>query len=370
LSAYDQLRLELHEDEEVAQGKARWAQAEEWSEWASPSFVVDQSGKGLLGRPIRDYRWVNSQTMDYAWPSPSAEACLARAQKASLLSTPDCIWGFIQLPVAADTSRLLALATRRGILFPQVLYLGPKQGPGLFQGLMDSTFGRLRGPDDETFHSIFMDDVCIATEGYEGDSDDDIVARHALHCELFLGAALKRRIQFKLTKCRWCLREVSLLGFRVGQGARRLDPAKIQGLRDWPDPQSPDDLVSFRAYANFIKEYIPGYYDFDHLLRPYAKKGARIEDFRKDPEAVQAFKGLKAALAADALLHSPDWSKAADGSCPFELYVDASDYAWGCTLAQRPSPDKAPRPVAVYSRSFTATETAWSAFERELFAIR
>ena len=89
LSEYDQLRLEFHEDMEVQQGKARWATEGEWSSWGSPSFVTDQEGKGLLGRPIRDYRWFNSQSEDISWPSPNAERCLSRAQEAALLSTAD-----------------------------------------------------------------------------------------------------------------------------------------------------------------------------------------------------------------------------------------------------------------------------------------
>ncbi len=48
LSAYDQMRLELHEDEEVAQGKAYWVTAGQSGEWASPSFVVDSAAKGSL----------------------------------------------------------------------------------------------------------------------------------------------------------------------------------------------------------------------------------------------------------------------------------------------------------------------------------
>ena len=56
LSRYDQLRLEYHEDCEVSEGKARWLLPGERSEWGSPSFVVDQDGKGLMGRPVRDYR--------------------------------------------------------------------------------------------------------------------------------------------------------------------------------------------------------------------------------------------------------------------------------------------------------------------------
>ena len=50
--------------------------------------------------------------------------------------------------------------------------------------------------------------------------------------------------------------------------------------------------------------------------------------------------------------------------------MDASEYGWGCVLAQRAVPGGAPRPIAAYSRSFSTTESAWSAWERELFAYR
>ena len=68
----------------------------------------------------------------------------------------------------------------------------------------------------------------------------------------------------------------------------------------------------------------------------------------------------------------PDYAAAADpmSGRPFELYVDASDFAWGCCLAQRACKGGAPRPIAVFSRSFTSTDRAWSTFERELYGER
>ena len=52
------------------------------------------------------------------------------------------------------------------------------------------------------------------------------------HCTAFLEAARRRRIQFKLAKCRWAQREVQLLGFVVGGGVRRVDPEKVKSLRE------------------------------------------------------------------------------------------------------------------------------------------
>ena len=131
LSEFDQKRLEYHEDVEVAEGKAVWADPGGSYSWGSPSFVVDQTGKGVLGRPVRDYRWPNSQTLDTAWPAADAEACLRRAQSGTIHSSFDCVWGFTQIGVTPETSEILALNTRRGLLLPKVLYFGPKQGPGI-----------------------------------------------------------------------------------------------------------------------------------------------------------------------------------------------------------------------------------------------
>ena len=189
---------------------------------------------------------------------------------------------------------------------------------------------------------------------------------------LFLRAAVPRHIQFKLEKSQFAQRRINLLGFVIEDGRRKLCPKKVEALRRWPEPKSLEDLVSFRAFVNFVREYIPGLHTHERALRPYAKKGARFSDYQKDKAAQDAFQALKNGIYEDAALHSADYSAAADPGSgrPLELYVDASDLAWGCTLAQRQEVGGAPRPIAVYSRSFTETEAAWSTFERELYAIR
>ena len=68
-------------------------------------------------------------------------------------------------------------------------------------------------------------------------------------------------------------------------------------------------------------------------------------------KAQQAFGALREALAEEAVLCSPDYAAAADpegSGRGFELWVDASEYAWGCVLAQRETPGGVPRPIAVY----------------------
>ena len=274
----------------------------------------------------------------------------------------DCVWGFTQIPIDEATQELLTLTTRRGLLHPHVLYFGAKQGPSIFQRLMDMTFGGLRDEAGDEFTSIFIDDVNIATEKLNADEPrEETEERHIRHLELFFEAARERKISFKLVKSRWMFPQVDLLGFVVGSRVRKVDAGKAKALRDWPDPSCLEDIVSMRAYANYIREYIPNFADMDVHLRPYLKKGARIAGYQKDDHATKAYSDMRASVAEDAELACVDYRLAAKGiagGCPLELYIDASDYAWAATLAQRPAPEKAPRPIAVFNKSFTTTETS------------
>ena len=102
-------------------------------------------------------------------------------------------------------------------------------------------------------------------------------------------------------------------------------------------PTSTDDIVSFHAFANYLKEYIPTFYDHVRYLKPYLKKGASFAPFETDVNARQAFLNLRDSLSKDAALYTPDFWAAANPEVrgrSFELWVDASEFAWGCVLAQ------------------------------------
>ena len=93
---------------------------------------------------------------------------MTRAQKGSLHTSVDCVWGFTQIGVTEGTSKPLALITRRGLLLPKVLYFGPKQGPGIFHGLVDETVGPLRDDKGEQFLTAFVGDCTVSTDGVRG----------------------------------------------------------------------------------------------------------------------------------------------------------------------------------------------------------
>ena len=176
-----------------------------------------------------------------------------------------------------------------------------------------------------------MDDCTLSTEAYDGDTDEDVVNRHIEHCEIFLSAATTMNIQFKLAKSKF---------------AQEYMAARIES---WPAPSSLDDVASFRAYCNYVREFIPSFSTLEAPLRPYMRKGAKFQEYLNDSAATGTFKKLKTALATEVGLATLDYTAASDAASgrPIELRVDASDIAWAATLAQKSRRDGPLRPVAV-----------------------
>ena len=99
-----------------------------------------------------------------------------------------------------------------------------------------------------------------------------MVERHLRQVEIFCEVASAKNIQFNFgkTKLGWSI--IPLLGFVVGEGAKTVQQGQAQALNDWPDPTSLEDVVSFRAFANYLREFIPRFSELDQRLKTATKK--------------------------------------------------------------------------------------------------
>ena len=94
-------------------------------------------------------------------------------------------------------------------------------------------------------------------------------------------------------------------------------------------------MNSMFHFANYLREFIPGFIDLVQPLKAYRKKGAKWEDYLNDKKAQEAAERLRHAVATEAPLTNPDYEAARDyirTGRPFMLFVDASDY-WVCSCA-------------------------------------
>ena len=88
-----------------------------------------------------------------------------------------------------------------------------------------------------------MDDTLIATSTSLQDHRDathdvlDLLQEH----DLFL----------KKKKCRWEVDSIDYLGLILEKGVTRMDPTKVEGIKNWPRPTKVKDVRSFLGFATF-----------------------------------------------------------------------------------------------------------------------
>ena len=147
----------------------------------------------------------------------------------------DEVWGFSQIGLTENAKEILQVCAPDGLYRWNNFPFGPKQGPGICQQFNDFAF---KGLEDT---NIYIDDFHTANKTFE-EHIDSLVK--------LLGRGREHGVQWRLSKCRFCQEEVTLVGFNVSSKGRTPDPTKVTALREWPWPEGISDLTSIFAFAN------------------------------------------------------------------------------------------------------------------------
>jgi hypothetical protein len=197
---------------------------------------------------------------------------------------------------------------------------------------------------------IYMDDILLFAKTKEELREmTKRVLRRLREKDLFL----------KLEKCQFEKEEIDFLGMIISQDSVKMDPVKLAGIEEWPEPTTVRQVRSFLGFCNFYRRFIGNYSEIAHPLTSLTKKN---EPYTWTPERQQSFETLKSAFLKAPILSMPDPSK------QYHLEADASKRAVGAVLKQY---DRAGhlRPVAYLSHTLSPTEQNYQVYDRELLAI-
>ena len=68
-----------------------------------------------------------------------------------------------------------------------------------------------------------------------------------------------------MSKCEFFVPETKFLGMIVGRDGIRMDPEKVQTVRDWRSPSCLTDVQAFIGFSNFYRRFIR---DFSKIVAP------------------------------------------------------------------------------------------------------
>jgi hypothetical protein len=130
-------------------------------------------------------------------------------------------------------------------------------------------------------------------------------------------------LYLKPEKCEFHKKEVEYLGVIAGNGQVKMDPVKVKGLTDWPQPTKVKELRSFLGFGNYYKNFIPNYSLIAHPLHDLTRRNHK---WKWDLQQHIAFDTLKRLFTSYPVLRNTDHEK------KFILTTDTSAYAIGATL--------------------------------------
>ena len=89
---------------------------------------------------------------------------------------------------------------------------------------------------------------------------------------------LREKMLFaKLSKCDFCLKEVSFLGHIVSVEGIRVDHAKIEVIVIWKPPRNVTKVRSFLGLAGYYRRFVKEFFVIASTLTKLRRKGVKFE---------------------------------------------------------------------------------------------
>ncbi len=317
--------------------------ANEPSEWCSMGFFVPKPNSEDV-RLVTDFRRLNMEVKRAVKPFPSTRDIIRGVEaKSKFFCKMDAVQGYFQLPLAEESRPLTTFILESG----RYRYL---KGP---MGLCAT-------------NDAFCEATDRAFEGQKGTQkivDDGLTGGHDLpHLESRVRKILNkcRELNIVLSKKKFDISSsITFAGHIISHNGIRPDPAKVEAIKEFPEPTNLTEVRSFLGLANQLGYFIP---DLTHVCRPIHELTKKDTAFLWSPAQDHAFQNAKEILTGDLLVHP------FDSTLDTELYTDASRLGLGYLLLQK-AKDGSNRLIRCGSRALTDAETRYAVTELECLAI-
>jgi hypothetical protein len=119
--------------------------------------------------------------------------------------------------------------------------------------------------------------------------------------------------------------ELIYLGFVISANELKMDPEKVEVIKNWPSLRNIFKVRSFHGLASFYQKFIRNFSGISTAMMDTVKK--RHKSFHWTAEAEKRFNLLKRKITEQPVFVFPDFQKT------FQVKCDARGYAIGAVLS-------------------------------------
>jgi hypothetical protein len=165
----------------------------------------------------------------------------------------------------------------------------------------------------------------------------------------------QEKLMINMKKSSFMRTKIFYLGFVISANELKMDPKKINAIKNWPSPKSMFEVWIFHALSSFYRKFIQNFSGISTLMMDTVKKRHRY--FHWTGEAEKSFNLLKKKIIEQPILVFPYFSKT------FQVRCDTIGFSIGTVLSQEN------RLVVYFSEKLNETKIKYSTYDKEFYAV-
>jgi hypothetical protein len=313
---------------------------ESLSPCAVPTVLSPKKDGGW--RMCTDSRAINKITIRYRFPLPRMDDLMDFLSEAMYFSKIDLKSGYHQIRMREGDEWKTTFKTNEGLYEWLVMPFGLTNASSTFMRLMNEVLREFIGK----FVVVYLDDILIFSK---------TKAEHLKHLTIVMKKLQQEKLLINMKKSSFMKTELIYLGFVISANELRMDPDKVEVIKNWPSPRNVFEVRSFHGLASFYQKFIRNFSGISATMMDTVKK--RHKSFHWTTEAEKSFNLLNRKITEQPVLVLPDFQKT------FQVKCDASGFSIGAVLSQED------RPVAYFSEKLDEVKLKYSTYDKEFYAI-
>ena len=185
-----------------------------------------------------DLRKVNSVIKHDVYPLPNINDALSALQGALFFCSLDMNSGYWQIPIKKEDREKTAFITQDGLYEFNYMPFGITTAPSFFQRTMDVVLAGLKWNSC----MVYIDDIIVFAKNF-----NELLER----LEKVLIRMREADLTLKPEKCSFGLRKIKFLGHVVDSDGIKMDPDKIEAVRNFKIPNNLTGIRSFLGLAGY-----------------------------------------------------------------------------------------------------------------------
>jgi hypothetical protein len=285
---------------------------------------------------------INKITIRYRFPLPRMDDLMDFLSGAKYFSKIDLKSSYHQILMREGDERKTTFKTNEGLYEWLVMLFGLTNAPSTFMRLMNEVLREFI----RKFVIVYLDDILVFSK---------TMAKNLKHLATMMQRLQQEKLLINMKKSSFMKTDLIYLGFIISTDELRMDPDKVEVIKNWPSPKNIFDVRSFHGLASFYRKFIRNFSGISAPMMDTVKK--RHTSFHWTKEDEKSFNLLKRKNMEQPVLVLPDFQRT------FQVKCDASEFALGPVLSQED------RTIAYFSEKLNEVKVKYSTYEKELYAI-